>query len=77
MVIYNKLNIENLEAIRDKAKTKENGVYKFRGIHYRVRKNAVTHYACNGEVLENYGNFHVCIGTYNTREDALKMLKGI
>jgi hypothetical protein len=56
--------IENTNAINEKAKTKNDGVYRFRGIVYRVKNNRVTHIASNGKVLERAGYFNVEIGTY-------------
>ena len=77
MVIYNKMTFENLEAIQNKAKARDNGCYTMRGILYRVRDGKVTHWACNGVIEESYGHYTVTVGTYDTREQGIKLLKGI
>lgn len=78
MTTYNDLTIENRQAIEAKAKTRNDGVYTFRGIAYRVRKNRVTHFAYNGEVLEPCGNFSVVVGEYpNYLMSAVKLLRSI
>ena len=77
MVTYHKLTLENIKDIANKAQSKPNGCYTLRGIRYRVRDGRVTHYACGSEILECAGYFHVCIGSYKTDSEALKLLKGI
>lgn len=70
--------IENINLIKDKAKTKNDGVYSFRGVVYRVHKNKLTHYAYNGKILELYGYFCCEIGVYEGySESAKKALKTI
>lgn len=65
MVDYNRLTIENQNLIVEKAKTKADGIYTFRGIVYRVKDNRATHFACNGEVIEPFGYFNTVIGLYD------------
>ena len=78
MITYNELTSENKKACEDRAKTRQDGVYTFRGIAYRVRNGRITHFACNGEVLIPYGNFNVCAGNYqNYHTVAVKTLRGI
>ena len=78
MITYNKLNIENEVYITAKAKLKLDGCYQARGIAYRVRNNRVTHYACEGEIVGNFGNYNVVLGSYEGYSDAaLKALKSI
>ena len=78
MVAYNRLTIENQQACIDKAKTKKDGVYTFRGIAYRVHDNRITHFACNGEVVIPFSNFNTLVGTYHGYiTDGIKLLKGI
>ena len=76
---YNRLTIENCDLIKEKAKTKNDGVYTIRGILYRVKNNKVTHYATSGAVYENFGGFTCNVGSYNAldRDKARKMLKSI
>ena len=66
--------IENRNLITVKAKEKGDGVYQFRGVAYRVRDNRVTHVACNGQVLESFGNFDVKVGIYEGYSDAAKKI---
>ena len=69
---------ENMEFINLKAKEKENGVYRIRGVVYRVRDKRVTHIAHNGKVLERCGYFDVEVGKYDGYDDAAaKMLRSI
>lgn len=69
---------ENLNAIHGKAKDKNDGVYSFRGIVYRVSGGEFTHFAHNGRVLGRAGNFNVGIGFYSGYpDDAKKLLKAI
>lgn len=75
---YSRLTIVNQNAIINKAKTKNNGVYTLRGIEYRVIDGRVTHYACLGKILEAAGHFNVECGNYDGYADsARKILKGI
>jgi len=70
--------IENMALICAKAKEKDDGVYRFRGVAYRVRENRVTHIACGGQVLEPFGYFDVEVGRYDGYGDAaVKVLRGI
>lgn len=71
------LTLDNEAYIRDKAKTKRNGVYTARGVVYRVEDGKVTHYATSGKVSENFGNFLVDVGEYKWESEAVKMLKNI
>jgi hypothetical protein len=77
MVTYNRLTFDNIEVIQKKAKTKENGCYTMRGILYRVRDGKVTHYGCEGSIQECLGHFTTTVGVYDTREQGMKLLKGI
>lgn len=72
---YNILNAENLNTLITKAKAKENGVFSLRGIHYKVVDHKVTHMALNGEVLEFFGHFTVCVGKYKTEKEMKNLLK--
>ena len=69
---------ENMGLISDKANEKKNGVYRFRGVAYRVQNKRVTHIAHGGKVLECCGYFNVEIGIYDGYEDsAVKILRSI
>ena len=58
---------ENVNLMIEKAKTKADCICRFRGVAYRIRDHRVTHYACNGRVLERCGWFDVEIGRYDDR----------
>lgn len=77
MVTYNDLTIENEQFIREKARTKADGVYTIRGIGYRVWNHRVTHFASKGKILEAFGNFNAVVGYYEERAEGQKMLKSI
>ena len=74
-----KLDTQNM--IIEKAKTKKDGCYRFRGVAYRVRNGGVTHVGSGGEILQCYGAFNVVVGKYeyymNSDEAAQKILKAI
>jgi hypothetical protein len=75
---YGQLTITNQNLLVDKAKLKLDGVYSFRGIEYRVRRNGITHFACGGEILAAFGNFNVIVGKYSGYSDvAKKVFKAI
>ena len=67
--------VENLNLIHEKARTKADGVYSFRGVAYLVRAGQFTHYACDGAVAERAGAFSVTLGGYYG--DARKALREI
>ena len=80
MTIQYGLTMENQKLINEKAKTKNDGVYKFRGVAYRVINNVAKFYARGGEVLQNEFGFNVVTGAYNRAyglDDAVKALKKI
>ena len=70
-------NIENSNLVIDKALTKKDGVYSFRGFLYRVKNFRVTHIAHNGIILERFGNFNVEVGKYEYIDKARKMLTAL
>jgi hypothetical protein len=76
-VVYNTLNIDNQNLIDQKAKSKPDGLYTFRGIMFRVRNGRVTHYAAEGTILVSFGNFNSAVGSYSTRDEAKAKLKSI
>ena len=70
--------IDNLNLIVDKAKTKKDGVYSFRGMGYRVEDGALTHFSYGGKILLRGGNLNFVIGRYSGYSDnAKKTLKGL
>jgi hypothetical protein len=72
------LNIENQKLINAKAKTKGDGIYSFRGVVYRVQDHHATHFADQGQILQQYGAFNVVVGSYDGYGDAArKLLKNI
>lgn len=68
--------IENCDKAVEKAKTKDNGVYKLhsRGLTYRVRNNCVTHYAAYGTIYEKAYGFLVEVGKYDHFKDDIKKI---
>jgi predicted glycoside hydrolase/deacetylase ChbG (UPF0249 family) len=76
-IVYCELNIVNQNAINEKAKTKADGVYTFRGIAYLVKRNRVEYFACGGEIIAQFGHFNTVVGTYQDRyrDGAMKALK--
>jgi len=73
------LTITNQNAINEKAKTKKDGCYTFRGVAYRVRSGAVTHFSVGGEVLQQFGAFNTVVARLErySQEAALKFLRTI
>jgi hypothetical protein len=77
-MIENGPTIHNLNLIHDRAKTKKDGIYSFRGMAYRVEDGHFTHYAYGGQVVMRGGNFNYVMGRYSGYSDnAKKALKGI
>ena len=74
---YGTLNSENIKAIKVRNISKKDGVYTFRGIHYRLKDGRVTHYCVGGEILENFGYFNTQVGKYETEAQVITLLKGI
>lgn len=58
------LTPENEELIVQKAKSKRDGVFTFRGVCYRVRGGFVTHFAVNSKILERAFGFNCVVGSY-------------
>lgn len=72
------LTIENQQLIQEKAKSKRDGVYDFRGVSYRVRDKQVTYFACGGQILQYCFGFNCVVGSYEGYSDSRKAsLKGI
>lgn len=71
------LTIENQELIYQRAATKVNGIYSFRGVFYAVKDKKVLYLASNGEIIQPYGNFNVLLGTYGDKHEALQHLKSL
>lgn len=77
-MIINGMRTENIDLIVDKAKQKKNGVYRFRGVSYRVFGGTVTHFAHGGFVFEKAYGFLVKVGSYDGYSDtSVKVLKSI
>ena len=55
------LNLINQRVINEKAKTKNDGVFRFRGVTYRVLNKMAVGYAYRGEILQNFGSFNVLL----------------
>ena len=73
------IKLETQNSIIEKAKTKKDGCYRFRGVAYRVRGGRVTHVGSCGEIYQCHGAFNVPVGKYewsfNSDEAAQKILK--
>lgn len=71
------LTLINQNMIIEKAKTKKNGCYLFRGVAYKVVDNKVEFFVSYGKVVQTCYGFNSEIGTYeHTGSDsALKFLK--
>lgn len=54
--------IENINLAIDKALSKNDGFYTFRGMGYRVKGGKVTHISDSESVFERAGNFNIKIG---------------
>jgi hypothetical protein len=65
--------INNLNMIVDKAKTKKNGIYSFRGLKYLVKDGEFTYFAYGGEVIMRGGHFNFIVARYY--RDAKEALK--
>jgi hypothetical protein len=77
MVQYG-LTMENERIILEKAKSKKDGVYTFRGVGYRVCENHVTHFSDNGIILERAYGFNCIVGSFEGyNSNGLKTLKEI
>lgn len=61
--------------ILQRAQTKTDGVYSFRGVTYRVKNGAVTHFAYDHQILVNGGVFVVPVGTYEYQHTLKTLLK--
>ena len=76
------IQLATMNLIQEKAKSKADGCYRFRGVAFRVRNNVVTHLASFGEIYEFSYGFLVRTGTYEffgsgTDERVQKILRGI
>lgn len=59
------LTLVNEKIMIDKALSKKNGCYSFRGGIYKVDNFHITHFATNkGEVIERCSGFNVGIGNF-------------
>ena len=76
-VVYGVLNTDNTNLIIDKAKSKADGIYSFRGILFKVNNGGVTHYATTGKVYAAVGHFVTQVGSYSTTQEAKLILKSI
>jgi len=76
-ITYGELTQDNVNLIIDKAKSKNDGIYSFRGILFKVRDGKVTNYACGGKIFAGVGAFVTPVGSYNTSTEAKSKLKTI
>lgn len=72
------ITIGEQNTLVDKAKTKKDGVYSYKGIIYKVVDGKLRYIARHGEILQCSGFFNVVVGSYNGyTDDAKKALKNI
>lgn len=73
------LTLDNQNLILEKAKTKKNGIYKFRGVVYKVEQSRVTHFCTSTEVIRFEYGFNIVIKklvyNYDWETAAKKILK--
>ena len=75
------LTFENQQYIKEKSKSKKNGVYEARGVAYIVKDGYPTHYLTNdGRVFSDNGNFNVSLGSieidlFTKKRDFIKIAK--
>ena len=70
------LTLINQNMINEKAKTRKDGCYQFRGVAYRIRGGKVTHFCSGGEVYQQAYGFNALIGTCPiSTEEAKRFLK--
>jgi hypothetical protein len=74
---YGVLDNDNVNLIIDKSESKPDGIYRFRGILFKVKGGKVTHYAIDGKILQAMGRFNTQIGSYDSSSQAKSILKGI
>jgi hypothetical protein len=72
---------EESQILTKKAKTKNDGVYKYKGYTWAVKNNRFIAFVdWDGTVYENFGAFNVRVGKveiYDARKELLKYLKKI
>jgi len=61
MILKYGLTIDNERSIIIKAKSKKDGVYRFRGVAYRVLDGNVTHLSDGNKILERAYGFNVVV----------------
>lgn len=74
------LTLDNQKLIIDKAKTKSDGVYRFRGVMYRVVDSKAVLYAYDKQILQSAFGFNCVIGSYEygiLDSELKKILKNI
>jgi hypothetical protein len=54
----------NVNAAIEKAKSKKDGIFSFRGVLYLVRSEKIRGYAFGGEVFQALGHFTTVVGKY-------------
>ncbi|AUR86353.1 hypothetical protein NVP1084O_146 [Vibrio phage 1.084.O._10N.261.49.F5] len=70
--------IENVNKVIEKAKTKNDGVFTYRGLIYKVKGNRVRHLAAYGSLYELSYGFLCAIGKYDHfKDDPKKLLKNL
>jgi hypothetical protein len=71
------MTIEELNLLHEKAKTRKNGIYSFRGNLYVVKNNNFIAFADYfGECYQRMGSFNVKIGKvepYNRKKELMKL----
>lgn len=81
-VFWGRLDIANQNYIIDLAKTKPDGIFKARGIMFRVKDQKVTHFAAvqpsypfDIEIIQGAGHFNVVLQTIKDLPPSLAFAK--
>lgn len=69
------IKVDELKALKDKAKTKKDGVYKFNGAIYAVKNGCLINFAMRSRIFEMVCGFMVEIGSYELELEAKKLLR--
>lgn len=69
------LTLTNQRLIQEKAKTKKDGCYRFRGVVYSVIDGFARLFVTNKEIIECAYGFNVVIGYVAQGQDQMKVAK--
>ena len=69
------LTMTNQKLTQEKAKTKKDGCYRFRGVVYSVINGLARLFVTDKEILESAYGFNVVIGYVNQGDDKMKLAR--